>query len=208
MDKRQEKKQSKQDENPEIKQDENPEVKQDESPEVKQDEDVTLSEVEQKELEIALLKEQVETAQAEASEMKNQMLRNRADLENTRKRLIRDKEDAVKYANSSLIKDLLEPLDDFSRALEAAESSKDYTKVHDGVVMANSQIFGILERNWGLERIEAADKEFNPEEHEACMVVADDSLEHEMVLEEFSRGYKLHGRVLRPAKVKVGKPNI
>ncbi|MBI9093603.1 MAG: nucleotide exchange factor GrpE [Sphaerochaeta sp.] len=200
MDKKQEKKQSKKDENPEVKKDENPDVTQDEA--------VTLSEVEQKELEIALLKEQVETAQAEASEMKNQMLRNRADLENTRKRLIRDKEDAVKYANSSLIKDLLEPLDDFSRALEAAESTEDYKKVHDGVVMANSQIFGILERNWGLERIEALEKEFNPEEHEACMVVTDDSLEHEMVLEEFSAGYKLHGRVLRPTKVKVGKPNI
>ena len=192
MDKKQEKKQSKKDENPEV----------------TQDEAVTLSEVEQKELEIALLKEQVETAQAEVAEMKDQMLRNRADLENTRKRLIRDKEDAVKYANSTLIKDLLEPLDDFGRALEAAESTEDYKKVHDGVVMANSQIFGILERNWGLERIEASDKEFNPEEHEACMVVADDSLEHEMVLEEFSTGYKLHGRVLRPTKVKVGKPNI
>lgn len=192
MEKKQEKKQSKKDENPEV----------------KQDEANTLLEVEQKELEIALLKEQVAAAQAEASEMKDQMLRNRADLENTRKRLIRDKEDAVKYANSSLIKDLLEPLDDFGRALEAAESTEDYTKVHDGVVMVNSQIFGILERNWGLERIEASDKEFNPDEHEACMVVTDESLEHEMVLEEFSSGYKLHGRVLRPAKVKVGKPNI
>ncbi len=192
MDKKQEKKQP----------------KKDESPEVTQDEVVTLSEVEQKELEIALLKEQVETAQAEVSEMKDQMLRNRADLENTRKRLIRDKEEAVKYANTSLIKDLLEPLDDFSRALEAAESTEDYKKIHDGVVMVNSQIFGILERNWGLERIEASEQEFNPEEHEACMVVTDDSLEHEMVLEEFSTGYKLHGRVLRPTKVKVGKPNI
>jgi len=182
--------------------------KQDEKAEIKQEEAVALSEMEQKELEIALLKEQLETAQAEASEMKDQMLRNRADLENTRKRLIRDKEEAVKYANSSLIKDLLEPLDDFGRALEAAESTQDYKKVHDGVVMVNSQIFGLLERNWGLERIEASDKEFNPDEHEACMVVPDDSLETEMVLEEFSTGYKLHGRVLRPTKVKVGKPNI
>ncbi|HKM07780.1 MAG TPA: nucleotide exchange factor GrpE [Sphaerochaeta sp.] len=180
----------------------------DEKSEVKQDEAVTLSEVEQKEVEIALLKEQLEAAQSDVAEMKDQMLRNRADLENTRKRLIRDKEEAVKYANSSLIKDLLDPLDDFGRALDAADSTKDYKKIHDGVVMVNSQIFSILERNWGLERIEAKDQEFNPEDHEACMVVPDDSLEHEMVLEEFSAGYKLHGRVLRPAKVKVGKPGI
>ncbi len=182
--------------------------KKNDSEKFKEEEAVTLSEVEQKELEIALLKEQLEAAQTEVSEMKDQMLRNRADLDNTRKRLIRDKEEAVKYANSALIKDLLEPLDDFGRALEAAESTEDYKKVHDGVVMVNSQIFGILERNWGLERIEAFDKEFNPDEHEACMVVTDDSLENEMVLEEFSTGYKLHGRVLRPTKVKVGKPNI
>ena len=182
--------------------------KNDEKTEATQEESVTLSDLEQKELEIALLKEQVETAQTDVAEMKDQMLRNRADLENTRKRLIRDKEEGVKYANSALIKDLLEPLDDFSRALDAAESTQDYKKVHDGVIMVNSQIFGILERNWGLERIEALDKEFNPEEHEACMVVPDDSLEHEMVLEVFSTGYKLHGRVLRPTKVKVGKPNI
>jgi len=180
----------------------------DENAEAKQEEVAALSDLELKELEIALLKEQLETAQADVADMKDQMLRNRADLENTRKRLIRDKEEGVKYANSSLIKDLLEPLDDFSRALEAAESTQDYKKVHDGVIMANSQIFGILERNWGLERIEALDKEFNPEEHEACMVVPDDSLEHEMVLEAFTTGYKLHGRVLRPTKVKVGKPNI
>lgn len=192
MDKKQEKKQPEKDEFSDF----------------KQEEAAPLSEMEQKDLEIALLKEQLETAQADVTEMKNQMLRNRADLENTRKRLIRDKEEAVKYANSSLIKDLLEPLDDFGRALEAAESTEDYKKVHDGVVMVNSQIFGILERNWGLERIKATDQEFNPDEHEACMVVPDDSLEAEMVLEEFSTGYKLHGRVLRPTKVKVGKPNI
>ncbi len=192
MDKKQEKKQPEKDEFSDF----------------KQEEAAPLSEMEQKDLEIALLKEQLETAQVEVSAMKDQVLRNRADLENTRKRLVRDKEEAVKYANSSLIKDLLEPLDDFGRALEAAESTEDYKKVHDGVVMVNSQIFGILERNWGLERIQALEQEFNPEEHEACMVVPDDSLEAEMVLEEFSTGYKLHGRVLRPTKVKVGKPAI
>ena len=166
------------------------------------------SELEQKELEIVRLKEQLETAQSELASLKEQMLRDRADLENYRKRLIRDKEDSIKFANENLIKDLLQPLDDFGRALEAAESTKDYTKVHDGVVMVNSQLYSTLEKNWGLQKIESVGKEFNPEEHEAYMVVADDSLETETVLEEFIVGYKLHGRVLRPSKVKVGKPNV
>ena len=154
------------------------------------------------------LKEQLETAQRELASLKEQMLRDRADLENYRKRLIRDKEDSIKFANENLIKDLLQPLDDFSRALEAAESTKDYAKVHDGVVMVNSQLYSTLEKNWGLQKIESVGKEFNPEEHEAYMVVVDDSLEAETVLQEFIVGYKLHGRVLRPSKVKVGKPNV
>lgn len=166
------------------------------------------SELEQKELENVRLKEQLETAQRELASLKEQMLRDRADLENYRKRLIRDKEDSIKFANENLIKDLLQPLDDFSRALEAAESTKDYAKVHDGVVMVNSQLYSTLEKNWGLQKIESVGKEFNPEEHEAYMVVTDDSLEAETVLQEFIVGYKLHGRVLRPSKVKVGKPNV
>lgn len=166
------------------------------------------SEIEQKELENVRLKEQLETAERELASLKEQMLRDRADLENYRKRLIRDKEDSIKFANENLIKDLLQPLDDFSRALEAAESTKDYAKVHDGVVMVNSQLYSTLEKNWGLQKIESVGKEFNPEEHEAYMVVTDDSLETETVLQEFIVGYKLHGRVLRPSKVKVGKPNV
>lgn len=167
-----------------------------------------LSELEQKELELTQAKEQLAQAQGEVASLKEQMLRDRAELENYRKRLIRDKEDAVKFANASLIKDLLQPLDDFGRALESAESTKDYAKVHDGVVMVNSQLYSLLERNWALEKIESVGKEFNPEEHEAYQVVVDDSLEFETVLEEYGSGYKLHGRVLRPSKVKVGKPNV
>ncbi|ADY14623.1 nucleotide exchange factor GrpE [Sphaerochaeta globosa] len=166
------------------------------------------SELEQKELEIVRLKEQLATAQSDLASLKEQMLRDRADLENYRKRLIRDKDDSIKFSNESLIKDLLQPLDDFGRALEAAESTKDYAKVHDGVLMVNAQLYATLEKNWGLQRIESVGKEFNPEEHESYMVVVDDSLETETVLEEFISGYKLHGRVIRPAKVKVGKPNV
>ncbi len=164
--------------------------------------------LEQKELEIAQLKEQLATAQGEVASLKDQMLRDRADMENYRKRLIRDKEDSIKFANENLIKDLLQPLDDFSRALEAAESTKDYAKVHDGVMMVSSQLFSVLQKNWGLEKIDSVGKEFDPSEHEAYQVVVDDSLEHETVMEEYIVGYKLHGRVLRPSKVKVGKPNV
>lgn len=167
-----------------------------------------LSEVDQLQAQIAELEEQLAAAVEEGAAAKDQMLRDRADLENYRKRLIRDKEDSILFANESLIRDLLQPLDDFDRALEASESTQDYEKIHDGVAMVSAQIYTTLEKKWGLERIEAKGKEFDPQEHEAYQVVEDDSLEYETVLDEFAVGYKLHGRVLRPTKVKVGKPNV
>ncbi|AEV29945.1 molecular chaperone GrpE (heat shock protein) [Sphaerochaeta pleomorpha str. Grapes] len=176
--------------------------------EAKTEEAKTISDAEKNDFQIAALQAKLESAEAELSSLKDQMLRDRAEIENFRKRLARDKDEAVKYANSNLIKDLLQPLDDFNRALDAAESTKDFAKVHDGVLMVSSQLYGLLERNWGLEKIEAVGKEFDPEEHEACMVVEDPSLSVETVLEDFSTGYKLHGRILRPSKVKVGKPTV
>ena len=169
---------------------------------------VELTEVEQLAAHLAQLGEELGAAKDECASLKDQMLRDRADLENYRKRLIRDKEDSIRFANENLIRDLLQPLDDFARALEASESTKDYAKVHDGVVMVNAQLYSTLEQNWGLERIKAVGMEFDPQRHEAYQVVVDDSLEHETVLEEYVVGYALHGRVIRPSKVKVGKPAV
>jgi molecular chaperone GrpE len=176
--------------------------------EVKPEAAEAISETEKNDFQLAALQAKLDNAEAELSSAKDQVLRDRAEIENFRKRLIRDKDEAVKYANANLIKDLLQPLDDFNRALDAAEVTEDFKKVHDGVLMVSSQLYGLLERNWGLEKIEATGKEFDPEKHEACMVVEDESLTEETVLEDFSSGYTLHGRVLRPAKVKVGKPVV
>mgnify|MGYP000927227488 CR=1 FL=1 len=154
------------------------------------------------------LEEQLEEAKEAIAALKEENLRDRADLENWRRRMIRDKEDSIRFANERLISDLLGPLDDFERALEAAEETKDFSKIHDGVILVSDQIYSTLQKNWGLERIEAVGKEFDPNEHEAYQVVEDENLEHETVLEEYATGYKLHGRVLRPSKVKVGRPNI
>lgn len=154
------------------------------------------------------IEDELAEAKAEIAALKEENLRDRADLENWRRRMIRDKEDSIRFANERLINDLLGPLDDFQRALEAAEETKDFSKIHDGVVLVNEQIYSTLQKNWGLERIEAVGKEFDPNEHEAYQVVEDEKLEHETVLEEYVTGYKLHNRVLRPSKVKVGRPAI
>ena len=156
---------------------------------------------------IAELEKKVEELSASNAELKDQMIRRQAETENYRKRLARDKEEAVQFANSRLISDILPFLDNLDRALAAAKNGGDTEKLVEGIEMAQSQFLTNLDKDWGLKVIDAVGKEFDPQMHEACMVTVDDSLEHETVLEDFIKGYTLHDRVLRPSKVRIGKPN-
>ena len=155
---------------------------------------------------LAELEKKVSDLNAENAQLKDQMIRRQAEIENYRKRLARDKEEAVQFANSKLISDILPFLDNLDRALVAAKAGGDTEKLVEGIEMAQSQFLSNLDKNWGLKAIEAVGKEFDPQMHEACMVTIDDSLEHETVLEDFMKGYTLHDRVLRPSKVRIGKP--
>lgn len=140
------------------------------------------------------------------NENKDQMLRHQAELENYKKRLIREKEEAVLFANTKLIEELLQFMDNLERASSAAKTSGDVKALTDGIEMIQNQLLSALNKNWGLEKIATDNVEFNPQEHEACMAVVDENLKVETVLQEFQAGYKLHDRVIRPAKVKIGKP--
>ena len=153
-----------------------------------------------------ILQDKVAELEAANAELKDQMLRRQAELENYRKRLIRDKEEAVQYANESLIRDLLGFLDNMERALAAGRNSGDVKGLVEGFEMTQNQLLSTLDKNWGLKAIESVGQEFDPSLHEACMMAVDESLDKETVLEEFQKGYTLHGRVIRPAKVKIGKP--
>ena len=164
-------------------------------------EDVT-EEVSQEEI----LQNRVAELETANAQLKDQMLRRQAELENYRKRLIRDKEEAVQYANESLIRDLLGFLDNMERALAAGKNGGDVNGLVEGFEMTQNQLLSTLDKNWGLKAIESVGQEFDPALHEACMMAVDESLDKETVLEEFQKGYTLHGRVIRPAKVKIGKP--
>lgn len=155
---------------------------------------------------IAELEKKVEELSASNAELKDQMIRRQAETDNYRKRLARDKEEAVQFANSRLISDILPFLDNLDRALAAAKNGGDTEKLVEGIEMAQSQFLSNLDKDWGLKVINAVGEEFDPQKHEACMVTVDDSLEHETVLEDFIKGYTLHDRVLRPSKVRIGKP--
>ena len=144
--------------------------------------------------------------QAENAELKDQYLRKLADYENFRKRMFRDKDDAVQFANSSLIQDLLGILDDFDRAISSSEVSRDFQVFHDGIGMVRNRLLATLEGKYGLSRFDAAGAVFDPNIHEA-VAVEKAGIPDPVVSEEFVKGYKLHGRVLRAAKVKVRMPD-
>ena len=153
-----------------------------------------------------ILQAKVAELEAANAELKDQMLRRQAELENYRKRLIRDKEEAVQFANESLIRDILGFLDNMERALTAAKNGGDVNALIEGFEMTQNQLLSTLDKNWGLKAIESVGQEFDPSLHEACMMTVNENLDKETVLEEFQKGYTLHDRVIRPSKVKIGKP--
>ena len=138
----------------------------------------------------------------------DKMLRNQADLENTRKRLDREKQEFVKFANEGLILDLLNVLDDLERTVDLAESSKeDLAAFLKGVEMILAHLYEML-KNHGVKPIEAEGKIFDPNFHEALMQVENKELPEHTIIEVLQKGYLIHGRVLRTAKVKVSKKSM
>ncbi|MDP3042305.1 MAG: nucleotide exchange factor GrpE [Candidatus Omnitrophota bacterium] len=138
----------------------------------------------------------------------DKMLRNQADLENTRKRLDREKQEFVKFANEGLIFDLLNVLDDLERTVDLAESSKEGLSVFlKGVEMILAHLYEML-KNHGVKPIDAEGKIFDPNFHEALMQVENKELPEHTIIEVLQKGYLIHGRVLRTAKVKVSKKSM
>ncbi|UCF97947.1 MAG: nucleotide exchange factor GrpE [Spirochaetaceae bacterium] len=152
------------------------------------------------------LGERTQQLEEQIKELNDQLLRKAAEFDNFRKRIFREKEESIKYANAALLNDVLPIIDDFERAIQSAADSKDFNAFHTGVSMIEKQMVSMLERNWGLKRFSANGELFDPEKHEAIAVEETDQHDTEIVLEDYQKGYLLHDRVLRPAKVKVARP--
>jgi len=155
----------------------------------------------------ARLEAEVNRLTEELEKQKDQFMRKLADMDNYRKRLVREKETAVLFANEKLINDLIPILDDFDRAIDSAQTTTDVASYVEGIKLIQAQLLGMLDKNWGLKVMESTvGKEFTPHDHEACMMEQSEDFQHDTVLAELQKGYYLHDRVLRTAKVKVGKP--
>jgi len=159
------------------------------------------------EVRIGELEEENRQLSEQLEQQKSEFVRKAADMDNYRKRLLREKEAAVQFANERLIMDLIPLIDDFERAIEAGQTSADIDSYAEGVKLIHKQFLDLLGKSWGLKPMnDIIGKEFSPHDHEAMMMEEGPQWETETVLAELQKGYYLHDRVLRTAKVKVGKP--
>lgn len=152
------------------------------------------------------LEDELNTLNEENSALKDQVLRKTADFENYRKRMIREKQDTVRFGNQEILKDLVDIIDNFERAITSSSESKDFDSFYDGISMIEKQFTSMLLTKYNLTKMTASGEEYDPNCHEALMMEETDKVKSPTVLEIFQNGYMLHDRVLRPAKVKVGKP--
>jgi molecular chaperone GrpE len=154
----------------------------------------------------------MERLERQIEELKDQYLRKAADFENFRKRMNREKQEAIEYANTGLLLDIILVMDDFERALRAVPENaenwtvKDFQTFYEGVSMIEKRLSSQLENKWGLKRFDSAGEIFDPNRHEALMMEKSSEVSEAKVAEDLVKGYTLKDRVIRPAKVKVTMP--
>lgn len=150
--------------------------------------------------------EKIAALEKEIEDLKKAALYKAAENDNWRKRMIQQKDDAVSYANASLLGDLLESLDNFDRTLDAAKDAKDVKSMVDGIKMINKNLVKMLEERYGLKSFGKEGDEFNPDVHEAIGRVEEDKVKKETLKQVYLKGYKLNSRIIRHAKVMVSVP--
>ncbi len=141
---------------------------------------------------------------ADLEKFRDLAMRTAADFDNYRKRAAREKEEAIRYANNSLLEDFLPVLDNFDLGLEAARNSPGTEAILEGLGMVGRQFRDFL-ASAGVEEIATDGAEFDPNLMEAVGHEPDSEVPEGRVLRQTRRGYKLRDRLLRPASVVVSK---
>ncbi|MGI6205715.1 MAG: nucleotide exchange factor GrpE [Anaerovoracaceae bacterium] len=140
---------------------------------------------------------------ARYGELNKKYMRLAADFQNFKRRTEKEKSDIYQYANEKIALDIIEVMDNFERALRQGAECED-KKFVEGVEKIYKQMKGVLEKN-NIAEIEAKDKEFDPNFHNAVMAEDNPDYESGIVIEDMQKGYTLNGKVIRPSMVKVAK---
>jgi molecular chaperone GrpE len=140
--------------------------------------------------------------QADLDRFRDLALRSQADFENYKKRCAREKEEAIKYANSSLLERLVAIVDNFELGLNAAREQSKASSVYSGLNLVLKQLMDLLTES-GLQPIEAVGERFDPNLHEAIAHEPSSEAPEGTVIRQSRRGYRFKDRLLRPAAVVV-----
>jgi molecular chaperone GrpE len=155
--------------------------------------------------EAARFEDDLSSLQRERDDLLDTTRRLQADFENYRKRVVREQTALVERSTEGLLEQLLPVLDSFELAVRNLEAGDVDEKVRKGIELVYAELTSVVERS-GLERIEAKGAPFDPNEHEAVMQDDGDGEPH--VEDVLRTGWKLKGRVLRPAMVRVTRKNF
>ena len=150
------------------------------------------------------LKKDIATLKKEKVELTDRLLRSVAEFENYKKRIERDFAEITIRTNADLVKDILPILDDFERSLDPAHKTGSSKKFKEGIELIFRNLCSKLQER-GLEPIEAIGEKFDPEKHDALMLVESKDHPENIVLEEHSKGYKFKDQIIRHSKVIVSK---
>ena len=148
--------------------------------------------------------ERLEAAERQAQENHERFLRAAAELDNFRKRKEREVSDLRKYANQTLLRELLGVVDNLERALAASQENGEPEGLMEGVNMTLKELLKIFDQ-FNVKPIESLQQPFDPNLHEAVMQEPSDAFPDNTVLKELQKGYMLRDRLLRPAMVVVSK---
>lgn len=147
----------------------------------------------------------IEELTTELEEAKDKHLRLYAEFENFKKRTVKEKLDLMKNAAQDTVNQILPVLDDFDRAKKMADDDASSEQFSDGVSLVYTKIYSVL-KNVGLTEMESTDQPFDPDLHEAITEIpAQDESKKGHVIDTVAKGYYLNDKIIRHAKVVVGK---
>ena len=148
--------------------------------------------------------DKIKKLEAELQEWKNSYTRKLAEFQNFTKRKENEVAEMRKYASEEIVVKLLDNIDNLERAVDASKESQNFDSLVEGVNMILNNLKHLLTEE-GVEEIEAAGKEYDPYEHKAMITENKEELDDNVVVQVFQKGYKMKGKVVRPAMVTVNK---
>lgn len=144
--------------------------------------------------------------EAEAQKNYDLYMRTYAEMENIKKRGIKERQELSKYANESLIKEILPVIDNLQKAISHAQNDKNPSGLVEGIELTLDSLMKTLEKA-GLKEVEAEGKLFDPNFHQAISQHRDDKVAPGHVIMELQKGYLLNGRLIRPSMVVISEGN-